>query len=121
MTRGPQFYHANPFQFSYASLFFSNERKYLDAFSPLHTTELQSVRLFCLYSLSERPFLCVRQSFITTEVCRDRTVALAPSCKKRLTGFFNSLLFFLKVKYINKMLKDMIKLIMNRNLWSKCR
>ena len=52
---------------------------------------------FSTYSLSDGFW----QSFISIEVCRDRKPALASSCKKRLTGFFVCLLFFLKVKHIS--------------------
>ena len=37
-------------------------------------------------------------SFILIEVCRDRKLKLAPSCEKKLTGFFVCLLFFFKSK-----------------------
>ena len=40
-------------------------------------------------------------SFISIEVCRDCILALAPSSKKQLMGFFVCLLFFLKVKHIS--------------------
>ena len=52
--------------------------------------------IYPVYSLSDGFW----QSFISIEVCRDRKPALASSCKKRLTGFFVCLLFFLKVKHI---------------------
>ena len=66
-----------------------------------------------VYSAS--PFPGVWQSFISVKVC---IPAFAPSCQKRLTGFFVRFLFFLQIKHINfKTLKDVINWIENCGNW----
>ena len=54
------------------------------------------------------------QSFISIEVCKDCTPALASSFKKTINGFLCLLIVFLKSKTYQLILKDVIKL--NRNL-----
>ena len=50
------------------------------------------------HNLAYSPFAGVWQSFISVKVS---VPAFAPSCQKRLTGFFVRLLFFLQIKHIN--------------------
>ena len=67
------------------------------------------------HNLVASPFPGVWQSFISAKVC---IPAFAPSCQKRLTGFFVRLLFFLQIKHIKfKTLKHVINWIENCGNW----